>query len=87
MHSFYGKSFEHEVKSNQMLNCTFLSNLLLLVRLYIDKDPIMFIDFVDWLTSYCWRKSFFFFFFVHAPHVFSHFWHDYLVFVVYVLCA
>ena len=52
MHSFYGKSFEHEVKSNQMLNCTFLSNLLLLVRLYIDKDRIMFIDFVDWLTSY-----------------------------------
>ena len=41
MHFIYGKSIKHE-KSKQMLNCTFLSNLLCLVRLYFDEDPKFF---------------------------------------------
>lgn len=40
--------FESKEMSNQVLKSTFLCNLLLLVRMYIDGGSLSMIDFMDW---------------------------------------
>lgn len=51
-----GHKLKHEEFSNQRLKSTFLCNLSLWIKLYVDESPMLLIDFVDWLSSYQRRE-------------------------------